>query len=235
MTYTVLAHCPRTQRIGIGIATFSLAVGTYCDGMKSNIGASITQAYVRHRNNQMAIKLLETGFTSEHVVNILKSDDADHAYRQIAVIDRKGEVAAYSGEACLPWAGHIFGPGMISFGNGLQGVEVAEAIRDGFFAHEDEDLELRLITALEAGRDAGGQGSRGRRAPERSAALVVIGQNAAPDTTLRVDLHDTAVEELRRLYTTYVPYQKYYRDRDARPREALRQDKFMATLKQPAA
>ena len=230
MTYTVLAHCPRTQRIGIGIATFSLAVGSYCDGMKSNIGGSITQATVRHRNNQMAIRLLETGLTPEHVVGALKGDDPDHEFRQIAIVDRYGEVAAYTGASCLPWAGQVFGPGMIAFGNGLRGPQVADAIRDGFFENEDDILELRLLKAIEAGRDAGGQGNETRHAPERSAALIVVGQRDVPDTSLRVDMHDTAVEELRRLYTTYVPYQKYYRDRDLRPREAVRQDVFVASL-----
>ena len=38
MTYTVLGRCHRTGRLGIGIATFSITVGRYCYGVKSNAG-----------------------------------------------------------------------------------------------------------------------------------------------------------------------------------------------------
>jgi len=230
MTYTILAQCPQTRRIGIGIATYSLAVGYYCNGMKPNVGASITQAYVRHRNNQLAINMLELGFSPQRVVNGLKSDDPDHVYRQIAVINRNGETAAETGAKCLPWAGHLLEPGAICFGNGLRGQHVVEAIREGFHSIPDDPLEARLLTALEFGRDAGGQGSAERHAPERSAALRVYGQDDFPDTELRVDLHDTAVEELRRVYTTYLPFQGYYRDRDKNPSQAMRQSDFAASL-----
>jgi uncharacterized Ntn-hydrolase superfamily protein len=235
MTFSILAHCSRTQRIGIAIATYSLAVGIYCDGIKSGVGVAITQATPRHRNNQMALRLLETGYTPQSVIEALKADDPDHAYRQIGIIDRFGAAAAYTGDAVRSkkaWGGEVVGPGMISFGNGLRGPHVAEAVRDAFLENEADTLEERLLRGIEAGRDAGGQGNAERHFPEQSAALIVFGQNVYPDTQLRVDLHETAVAELRRLFTTYLPYQKYYRDRDVRPAEALRQDLFVKSLQQ---
>ena len=44
MTYTILGRCRRTRQLGIGIATFSLAVGGYCPFVKSNLGAVSSQA-----------------------------------------------------------------------------------------------------------------------------------------------------------------------------------------------
>jgi uncharacterized Ntn-hydrolase superfamily protein len=230
MTYTVLARCPRTHQIGIGITTFSLAVGSYTDGLKSNVGGSITQANVRPKNNQLAISLLEQGFEPESVLTAVKQDDLEPDYRQIAIIDRYGETAAFSGDRCRPWAGHLMSHGVISFGNGLKGPHVTEAMHSAYLESKSDSLELRLIEALEAGRDAGGQGSAVRHAPERSSALVIYGQHAYPDIDLRIDMHDTAVEELRRIYTAYLDYQGFYRSREKRPSQAMSVEEHLASI-----
>ncbi|MET0907503.1 MAG: DUF1028 domain-containing protein, partial [Tardiphaga sp.] len=205
-------------------------VGLYTDGIKSNVGGAITQANVRQKNNRLAINLLEQGFEPDSVVEALKKDDLEPEYRQIAVIDRYGETAAFSGEKCRPWQGHRMSPGAISFGNGLVGAHVVDAMHAAYLHSHGDDLEWRLIKALEAGRDAGGQGSAARHAPERSAALVVFGQHDYPDVDLRVDLHDTAVEELRRVYSVYLDYQDYYRSRDKRPSQAITVEAHLASI-----
>jgi uncharacterized Ntn-hydrolase superfamily protein len=88
---------------------------------------------------------------------------------------------------------------------------------------------------IEAGRDAGGQGTADGHIPERSSALLVYSQHPYPDIDLRVDLHPMAVEELRRVYGEYKPYEAYYRERGRNPRGALPQEQFMATLQSRAA
>jgi uncharacterized Ntn-hydrolase superfamily protein len=112
---------------------------------------------------------------------------------------------------------------------------VAEAIAAGFLARPDADLEERLLMGIEAGRDAGGQGTLQAHKPERSAALLVYSRHPYADIDLRVDLHATAVEELRRIYQHYKPYEAYYRERGRNPRSALPQEQFMATLQSRAA
>ena len=78
----------------------------------------------------------------------------------------------------------------MAFGNGLVGPDVVDAIAKGFLAEPDADLEHRLLMGIEAGRDAGGQGTREHKA-ERSAALRVYSRDPFPDIDLRVDLHAT--------------------------------------------
>src|SRR5262249_59078032 len=58
MTYTILGRCPRTGRLGIGIATFSITVGRYCRGVKAMTGVTISQAFANERNNKLALRLL---------------------------------------------------------------------------------------------------------------------------------------------------------------------------------
>jgi uncharacterized Ntn-hydrolase superfamily protein len=62
MTYTLLARCPRTGRLGLGIATYSICVGLYCNGMRSRTGVTISQAFVNQGNNGLALQLLAQGF-----------------------------------------------------------------------------------------------------------------------------------------------------------------------------
>ena len=84
MTYTIVARCPRTGRFGIGIATYSIAVGLYCNGVRSRVGVTISQAFVNQGNNTLALRLLEQGFTAAHTLEVLKANDPDAEYRQIA-------------------------------------------------------------------------------------------------------------------------------------------------------
>ncbi|HEX9522250.1 MAG TPA: DUF1028 domain-containing protein [Reyranella sp.] len=231
MTYTVLGRCDKTGRLGIGIATFSITVGRYCRGVRAMAGVTISQAFANERNNQLALRLLAQGFTAGSVLAQLTSNDPYFDYRQIGVIDRSGTAVAHTGPRTRGWSGHVTGENFVAFGNGLVGPGVADAIAAGFLAEPDADLEHRLLMGIEAGRDAGGQGTAERHKAERSAALLVYSQYAYADIDLRVDLHATAVEELRRIYGEYKQYEAYYRDRGRNPRGAVGQEEFMATLR----
>jgi uncharacterized Ntn-hydrolase superfamily protein len=231
MTYTVLGRCHRTGRVGIGIATFSITVGRYCYGVKSNAGVTVSQAFANERNNALALRLLSQGFTARSVLQQLMENDRYAEYRQIGVIDRSGMAVAYTGPHTRGWSGHVTGENYVAFGNGLVGAEVADAIAKGFLAQPDADLEHRLLMGIEAGRDAGGQGTRERPKAERSAALRVYSKDTFADIDLRVDLHATAVEELRRVWTEYKQYEAYYRNRERNPTGALGQEEFMKTLR----
>lgn len=231
MTYTILGRCAKTGRLGIGIATFSITVGRYAHSTKSNAGVTVSQANANENNNAIALRLLSQGLGAAAVLEQLKANDAYHAYRQIGVIDRTGAVAAYTGANVRGWAGEVTGPNFISTGNGLRGQHVAEAIAKGFLAEPDADLEHRLLLALEHGRDAGGQGNATTHRTERSAALQVSSRHVHPDIDLRVDLHDKAVDELRRVWTVYKEYEAYYADRGRNPRKAIGQEAFIATMK----
>jgi uncharacterized Ntn-hydrolase superfamily protein len=232
MTFTVIGHCPRTGRLGIGIATFSITVGMYCNGVRARTGVTISQAFVHQGNNALVLRLLEQGFTPEAVLAQLAGNDPDHEYRQIGIIDREGRAVAHTGPKTRGWSGHRVGPGMVASGNGLVGPRVVDAIADGFMAEPDADLEHRLLMGIEAGRDAGGQGTAEAHKPERSAALAVYSRFAYSDIDLRVDLHATAVEELRRIWLEYKRYEAFYHERSRNPRDAVPQEVFAARLQQ---
>src|SRR5476651_410951 len=234
MTFSIIARCPTTGRLGLGITTFSIGAGGRCEGILAGVGVCKTQAYVNRGNDTLAIELLSQGFTPARVMKALEENDPEHAYRQIAIIDRDGNGVAHTGSGTRPWSGHKIGAGYIAFGNVLAGPQVVEAIAAGFMARPGDPLELRLLAALEGGRNAGGQVGAQGHLTERSAAIRVDAVPDHPDIDVRVDLHDDAVVELRRILEEFKRYEVFYRDRGRDPRNAVTQDQFVASLARAA-
>jgi uncharacterized Ntn-hydrolase superfamily protein len=231
MTYSIIGRCARTGRLGLGITTFSLAVGGRCEGVAANIGVCKTQAFPNRNNDPLAIKLMAQGLLPARVMEVLAANDSEHDYRQIAIMDREGRIAAHTGSGTRGWSGHLLGTDCVAFGNGLVGEQVLTALVAGFGAAPEEALEYRLMRAIEAGRDAGGQGNATTHKPERSAAIKVVDRLDYPDIDVRVDVHPTAVAELRRVLEEFKLYQKFYADRGRDPSHAIPQDVFVANLK----
>ena len=226
MTYSILAKCPETGRYGLGIATYSVAVGQWCDGLHRYAGATMSQAFVRTTNNALALNLLKLGHSASFVTAGLIRDDDFASYRQIGVISADGSASCYSGEHARGWAGHRIGNGYVAMGNVLSSGSVVEAMAEAFEGSAAQLFEERLMRALEAGRDAGGQGNGKRPLSERSGALIVTASDYLDAVNLRVDLHSHAVNELRRVYSVCSQYAAYYRSRGIFPPDAPGQEMF---------
>jgi len=236
VTYCIIARCPRTGRLGLGVASYSFLIGMYCsDATRANTGISITLGAPKPGNNALAVRLLAQGFTSAQVLAQLVQNDVNSDYRQIGVMDREGNVAAYSGTMTRPWCGHLAAKDHVALGDMLVGQHVLDAVVEGYAADPAASLEERLLVALEAGSDAGGQVGKGDRLPERSAAIVVAGIRDYSDWDLRVDAHDVAVKELRRVHEEFKLYADYYVERARSPRNAKTQMEFadMVAADQP--
>jgi uncharacterized Ntn-hydrolase superfamily protein len=153
------------------------------------------------------LALLENGLSPEEVLQELLKDDTQRERRQIGIIDAMGRTAAFTGEGCIPYAGHRTGKNYAAQGNLLVGKETIDATADAFEETEGSGLELadRLIAALEAGHRAGGDKRKGQK---QSAAVVVAdprrkhldGSNIS--VNLQVAEHPEPVAELRRQYDT---------------------------------
>ena len=236
MTYCIIARCPRTGRLGLGVASYSFLIGMYCsDAARANTGVSITLGAPNPGNNALAVRLLAQGFTPKQVLAQLIGNDVNSDYRQIGVIDREGNVAAHTGTMTRPWCGHLAGKDCVALGDTLAGQHVLDAVAAGYAADPAAGLEDRLLVALEAGRDAGGQVGKRGRLPERSAAIVVAGIFDYSDWDLRVDAHDEALKELRRVHEEFKLYADYYVERARSPRNAKTQMEFadMVAADQP--
>lgn len=184
---------------GVAVTTDAPAVGALAP-FTSNRGAVSTQAFVNVRLGRTGIRLLEEVPLSEALSGVIARDDHSEL-RQLHGVDET-DVFAHTGEDTDDWAGHETYPeeGVTVAGNILEGPAALSAAADSIIDSETADnpdagLALRLIDALEAGTDVGGD-KRGH-----SSAAIDI---AAPQTTayhdLRVDYHDDPIAEIRRVY-----------------------------------
>ncbi len=218
MTYTLIARCPRTGKLGVGITTYSLAVGGYCPLIRGRLGAVSTQAFVNLKLGRLALNLLAQGFAPAKTMAELAADDPKFDYRQVGILDADGIAVVHTGPKTQPWSDHVIGPGFLAMGNVLAGEKVVQSMAEAFDAGEAEGLAERLLRGLEAGRDAGGQQSAdGAHLTERSAALIVHSNRDYGELDLRVDARPEAVDEIRRLYAFYRPYVPYYELRHRSP------------------
>jgi len=214
MTFSIIARCARTGMFGIAIATRPMAIGAKCPFLKAGIGGLVVQANGDPRLGPLGLKLLEMGYSAQKVLAEIAASDGTQnmAWRQVAVVDKDGGVAAHTGSSNEEWKGHVLGDGFVALGNRLTSERTAADMASAYRASESEELAERLLRALEAGRDAGGQ-----IAGQHSAALLVMNRKSYGWVDLRADEHDEPIGELRRLYGLYVPLIPYYDARPANP------------------
>lgn len=194
-TFSITARCHRTGELGIAVATKFISVGMLCSFVKNNVGAIASQAYINPYLGIWGLEYLAKGHSAQETLEFLKSKDEGIEYRQLGIVDNKGESAAFTGGNSDTWHGHLTGPNYALAGNRLVSVETLEAMRDSFECDDNLPLSKRLLLALSAGEAAGGD-----RSGHQSAALKVYGASDFALLDLRVDEHLHPVAELRRLY-----------------------------------
>ncbi|TMB68383.1 MAG: DUF1028 domain-containing protein [Chloroflexi bacterium] len=198
MTFSIVARCPRSGMLGVATSSKALAGGGMVPYCRAGVGAIASQSFVNPYLGIDGLELLEHGLTAERALERLIAGDPGRDLRQLAIVDKDGRPAAYTGDRCIPWAGEASGPGYVCLGNILEGQDVVKAMARAFETTLVEELPERLIQALEAGQQAGGD-RRGRQ----SAGITVVSEEAYPVCDLRVDDHPDPVPELRRVYGVY--------------------------------
>lgn len=194
MTFSIVARDPRNGWLGMATASRALAAGAIGRSIKLGVGAIASQAFANPYLAIDGLRLIEDGLSAERVVERVICSDAGRDLRQLGIIDHEGRVAAYTGERCIPWAGHLIGGGYVCLGNILEGEDVVKAMATAFEHGGGDPLYERLMLALEAGEKAGGD-RRGRQA----AGIEVVAEEEYALCDLRVDDHPDPVAELRRV------------------------------------
>ena len=197
-TYSIVAR-DESGSMGVAVQSHWFSVGSMVPYIESGVGAVATQSVPNPSYGPRALKLLRSGEEPATVLEHLLDGDSERAFRQIGIVDHLGRVAGYTGDSCIPEAGHLIREQYSVQANIMGRASVWRAMADAFEA-ADGDLTERLMTALEAAETEGGD-VRGKQ----SAAIVV----ARPQPTgiasqdrlfdLRVEDHPQPLKELRRL------------------------------------
>jgi len=200
-TFSIVAIDPQSGEMGVAVASRYFSVGSVVPWAMADVGAVATQANVNVGYGQQALDLLRQGLTAQEVLKKILADDKFEGKdgRQVAIVDAKGNVAAYTGPNAPKWAGDRQGKTWSAQGNILVGPQVPEAMGKAFEATQGE-LAEKLYAALKAGDTAGGD-ARGRQ----SASMLVVkkqgGRNINNDRYIYINVDDNPdpFTELRRL------------------------------------
>jgi uncharacterized Ntn-hydrolase superfamily protein len=222
MTWSIVAREESSGNFGIAVASRFFAVGARVPHLRSGVGAVATQALVNSFFGPEGLHLLTEGASAEEVVRRLVAGDSGRDHRQLHVVDASGRTAAHTGAACVDWCGSLSAENFSVAGNMLAGLRVVEDTAAAYAAGAALPFAQRLIRALKAGEDAGGD-KRGKQ----SAALVIYGNEAWADLDMRVDDHADPITELIRL--EQVSRERYVYFRSILPR---REDRVGETNRQ---
>ncbi len=200
-TFSIVAIDPNTGEMGIAVASRYFSVGAVVPWAEAGVGAVATQASVNVGYGPRALELLKGGLTAQQVMDRLFEEDTfpGKGGRQIAIVDRRGNIAVFTGSDAQDWRGHKKGATYSAQGNILAGPQVVDAMSEAFENTKGE-LTERLYAALKAGDAAGGD-RRGRQ----SASILVVGKGLGRNTNndryayVNVDDHTDPMGELRRL------------------------------------
>jgi uncharacterized Ntn-hydrolase superfamily protein len=194
MTFSIIAHDVATGQVGIAVASKTLATGARVPHIRTGVGAIASQARVNHYYGPRGLALLAAGASAADTVRLLIAADEDQDIRQVHVMDRHGRFAAHTGAECLEWCGHLVKESYSVAGNILAGPAVLEAMAAAYDAATGLPLAQKLVAAMKAGEQAGGD-KRGRQ----SAGLLIHGTADWALLDIRVDDHADPLSELERL------------------------------------
>ncbi len=168
MTFSIVAYDPIAQEWGVATQSKFLAVGAVVPWAQANAGALATQSYANTAFGPKGLRLMAKSLSARETLDRLLAADKGREQRQVGVVDRKGNVATFTGSGCHAWAGGLTGEHFAAQGNILARARVVEAVAAKFETAKGE-LADRLVAALLAGQRAGGD----RRGQQSAAVLVV--------------------------------------------------------------
>jgi len=192
MTYSIVAVDETSGTRGVAVASKAMCVGAHVPWGTAGAGALATQAWHDLRYGWEGLALLEAGRSAASTVQELTHDDPDAPHRQLGIVDHRGRVASYTGSLCLQWAGGMCGRGYAVQGNLLASAQVVEAMAEAYEGFDGMPFVHRLVHALLAGDEAGGD-RRGRQS-----AAVKLWRGAPSEDPTEVDvLVDLRVDDAR--------------------------------------
>ena len=198
-TFSIVARDPRTGELGVAVQSHYFSVGPVVPWAEAGVGAVATQSLVLVDYGPYGLELMRKGYTAKQALDSLLAADAHHEGRQVAMVDAKGTVAAFTGPSCIPDAGDVQGDQFSCQANLMANPKIWPAMKAAYESAQG-DLAERLMQALEAAQKAGGD-IRGRQ----SAAMLVVKGTASGKpwndvvVNLRVEDHAQPLVELRRL------------------------------------
>jgi uncharacterized Ntn-hydrolase superfamily protein len=195
VTFSIVARDPSTGAFGAGVATGVPVVGGLVLHLAADVGAIATQGLSTNPFYGIrGLGLLEAGLKAEDVCRKLIAEDDGRESRQLAIIDRSGQTASWTGADNVEAKHAILANDVAVAANWVASREVAVAVKAAFEISDAPTFTGKLIDALLGGELAGGD-SRGLL----SAAVRVVCRDHPP-VDLRVDFDPRPILRLAEIH-----------------------------------
>jgi len=207
-TFSIVARDTATGQMAIGVQSHWFSVGTIVSWGRSGVGVVATQSFVNPAYGPKGLDLMSGGKSAEEALQLLVEADRGRDYRQVAFLDSRGSVSAFTGKSCITFASHAIGDNYSVQANMMLNEDVVPAMSKAFLDHAGLPLAERVLKVLQAAQAAGGD-IRGKQ----SAALIVVGPDPVEEVwsdhlvDLRVDDHQDPLNELDRLLRVHRAYE----------------------------
>ena len=217
MTFSISGYCKKTGMVGVAITTSSICVASRCPWVRAGVGAAATQNVTDPSLGNLMLDYLEEGLSVQQTIHKVVKEHKFISYRQLALVDSKGNCASYTGSKTLGTNAVFEGNCCVAAGNLLSSAKVVQEMTNNFSRNSNLHLAERLLLVLQAGVDAGGE-----EGPLHSAGLKVAHQHSWPLADLRIDwVEDNPIKELMKLWHAYEPQMMDYNSRAIDPVQAL--------------
>ena len=216
MTFSIVGFCERTGMAGVSITTSSICVGSRCPWVLAGGGAVTTQNVTDPTIGNEVLNSMAGGMSAADAVNAAMDGRVHADYRQVAAVDLKGGIAHFTGANILGTNMVAEGRHCVAPGNLLSTTDVPAAMVREFERAPERHIAERLVAALQAGIDAGGE-----EGDTHSGGLLVAHEQPWPLVDLRVDWTDDCPGQvLRDLWDRYEPEMQPYLTRALNPSDA---------------
>jgi uncharacterized Ntn-hydrolase superfamily protein len=197
-TYSIVCYDSATGQFGAAVQSHWFKVADVI-WAEPDVGVVATQSLADFSYGKLGLEMMKTGKTAQQALDGLKASDPNSDVRQVAMIDKFGNIATHTGENCIAMAGHRTGANYSVQANLMEKSTVWDAMAESFENTEGE-LADRMMAALEAAQAEGGD----IRGKQSAAMLVVTGEPTGMPWVdkiidLRVDDSPEPLKELRRL------------------------------------
>jgi uncharacterized Ntn-hydrolase superfamily protein len=214
MTCTILARCPETGQLGIGLVSSLMAVTGRCAFVRAGVGAVAVQSMADPRLGPAALKLLSAGYRPDAVLRAFDRTEEAFEFRQVALVSARGNTAVHTGDRAVGLCGAAEAEGCASLCNRIVDPGLPELMVETCLRTSGE-LATRLMAALRAAIDEGAAGT------VRAAGLLVAEREPWPLVDLRIDWTEgDPVAELDHLWRLWRPQMRDYLNRALDPATA---------------
>jgi uncharacterized Ntn-hydrolase superfamily protein len=206
-TFSIVARDPVTGDLGVAVQSHWFAVGNGVLWAEPGVGAIATQSFAEPEYGRRGLEQMRTGVAAPDAMAALVAEDKGQAVRQLGFVDAVGRAASHTGSSCIAFAGHHVGDGYAVQANLMANDRVVPAMANAYESTKG-DLAARLLAALDAAQEAGGD----VRGCQSAAIRIVKGVASTMPShdvvmDLRVDDSASPLAELRRLVDLARVYQ----------------------------